>query len=88
MKAYPFQHRHPTTGVTTSSEGMDLRDYFAAACHDKIGCFPQHFTLNEVGNLTERQQAEFDRYIKASSKLAYQLADAMLEAREPKDEQS
>jgi hypothetical protein len=29
MKAYPFQHRHPTTGVTTSSEGMDLRDYFA-----------------------------------------------------------
>ena len=29
MKAYPFTHRHPTTGVTTSSEGMDLRDYFA-----------------------------------------------------------
>lgn len=29
MKAYPFSHRHPTTGVTTSSEGMDLRDYFA-----------------------------------------------------------
>lgn len=31
MKAYPFQHRHPTTGVTTSSEGMDLRDSFAIA---------------------------------------------------------
>jgi len=31
MKAYPFQHRHPTTGVTTSSEGMDLRDFFAIA---------------------------------------------------------
>jgi hypothetical protein len=30
MKAYPYQHRHPTTGVTTSSEGIDLRDYFAA----------------------------------------------------------
>jgi hypothetical protein len=29
MKAYPYQHRHPTTGVTSSSEGMDLRDYFA-----------------------------------------------------------
>jgi hypothetical protein len=30
MYAYPYQHRHPTTGVTTMSEGMTLRDYFAA----------------------------------------------------------
>ncbi len=36
MKAYPFQHRHPTTGVTTSSEGMDLRDYFAGLAMQKL----------------------------------------------------
>ena len=30
MKAYPFLHKHPTTGETTLSQGMDLRDYFAA----------------------------------------------------------
>ena len=30
MKAYPYSHKHPTTGLTASSEGMDLRDYFAA----------------------------------------------------------
>jgi len=31
MKAYPFSHKHPTTGLTSSSEGMDLRDVFAVA---------------------------------------------------------
>ena len=30
-KTYPFSHKHPTTGLTTSSEGMDLRDMFAIA---------------------------------------------------------
>jgi len=30
-KVYPFSHKHPTTGITTSSEGMDLRDLFAIA---------------------------------------------------------
>ena len=30
MKAYPFQHKDPTTGLTTISTGMTLRDYFAA----------------------------------------------------------
>lgn len=29
MKAYPFIHKHPTTGNTSMAEGMDLRDYFA-----------------------------------------------------------
>ena len=29
MKAYPFLHKHPTSGETTISEGMDLRDWFA-----------------------------------------------------------
>ncbi|CAB5230265.1 hypothetical protein UFOVP1562_55 [uncultured Caudovirales phage] len=29
MKAYPFIHKHPTTGNTTMAEGADLRDLFA-----------------------------------------------------------
>ena len=29
MKAYPYMHKHPTSGQTTMSDGMDLRDYFA-----------------------------------------------------------
>jgi hypothetical protein len=29
MKAYPFQHKNPTSGLTTMSEGMELRDWFA-----------------------------------------------------------
>jgi len=29
MKAYPFMHKHPTSGQTSLAEGMDLRDYFA-----------------------------------------------------------
>jgi hypothetical protein len=58
-----------------------LRDQFAAACLNKIGMFPQTLNLDLSGNMTEKQQAEFNKYIKASAKLAYQLADGMMEAR-------
>jgi hypothetical protein len=30
MKAFPFSHKNPTSGLTVAQEGMDLRDYFAA----------------------------------------------------------
>jgi len=74
MKTYPFQHRHPTTGVTTSSEGMDLRDYFAGlAMHAVINNLTQVFSPEE-----------FDK----SSEMFYQMADLMMKARKPKDEQS
>ena len=29
MNAFPFQHKNPTSGLTTASEGMELRDWFA-----------------------------------------------------------
>jgi hypothetical protein len=71
MKTYPFQHRHPTTGVTSSSEGMDLRDYFAGlAMQVRLTTKENYWTLTEITNQ------------------AYMDADAMLKAREPKDEQS
>ena len=36
MKAYPYMHKHPTSGQTTISEGMDLRDYFAGIAMQTI----------------------------------------------------
>ena len=74
MKTYPFQHRHPTTGVTTSSEGMDLRDHFAGLAMN--ACM-----LNSSLPYSEENAA-------THAKRAYQQADAMLKARESKDEQS
>ena len=71
MKAYPFSHRHPTTGVTTSSEGMDLRDYLAASALQGLLA---HYGLSVI--------------IDDFSLESYKMADAMLKAREPKDEQS
>jgi hypothetical protein len=29
MKAHPFIHKDPTSGLTRMEEGMDLRDWFA-----------------------------------------------------------
>lgn len=36
MKAYPFIHKHPTTGNTTMAEGADLRDLFAGLAMQKL----------------------------------------------------
>ena len=72
MKAYPFQHRHPTTGVTTSSEGTDLRDIFAG-----IAMLAIIISVDDKDDMS----APF-------TESAYKWADAMMKAREPKDEQS
>jgi len=72
MKAYPFSHRHPTTGVTTSSEGMDLRDYFAGLAMQAI-----------IMSVDDK-----DDMSAPITESAYKWADEMLKAREPKDEQS
>jgi len=78
MKAYPFQHRHPTTGVTTSSEGMDLRDHFAGLA---MVAYIQENYANKTENGTNWNNEDIAVF-------SYWTADAMLKAREPKDEQS
>jgi len=78
MKAYPFQHRHPTTGVTTSSEGMDLRDYFAAQAMQGLLSIQEISLAIGKKNITPKDFC-------AS---CYEWADSMMKAREPKDEQS
>jgi len=71
MSAFPFQHKDPTTGLTTMSEGMTLRDYFAAkAMHAFIS-----------GWINRGAYPETDGVI---AEHAYSMADAMLKAREVK----
>ena len=62
MQAYPFQHKDPTTGLTTISEGMTLRDYFAAQAMQAMA-------------------ARFEASSRMLASSAYEVADAMLEAR-------
>ena len=49
MKAYPFLHKHPTSGETTISEGMDLRDWFAAKA------MPQCFEVSTTTDIAAKE---------------------------------
>ena len=73
MKAYPFIHKHPTTGNTTMAEGMDLRDYFAARAMQGLVIPKSFIDLYSAGATAVAQQA-------------YLVADAMMKAREVKHE--
>jgi hypothetical protein len=46
MKAYPYMHKHPTSGQTTISEGMDLRDYFAGLAMQGLLASDVNDTMN------------------------------------------
>jgi hypothetical protein len=70
MKAYPFIHKHPTTGNTTMAEGMDLRDYFAAMAMQAI-----------IMSIDDK-----DDMSAPITESAYKWADAMMKAREVKNE--
>ena len=62
MKAYPFLHKHPTSGETTISEGMDLRDWFAGLAMQGL------LTAEIVGEYSNEHVAE----------IAYRISDAMM----------
>ena len=70
MKAYPYMHKHPTSGQTTISEGMDLRDYFAAKVLQG---------MLASGNLPKTMP---DADI---AECSYNLADAMMKQRNKKE---
>ena len=69
MKAYPFIHKHPTTGNTTMADGMDLRDWFAGLA---LPTAIKEVEESETYSLTE------------VAAIAYQYADAMMKQREVK----
>lgn len=79
MKAYPFIHKHPTTGNTKLEEGMDLRDYFAG--HAMQGLLANPKLADEI----RKQGGAYSGWIEDS---AYSWADAMMKAREVKNEHS
>ena len=56
MKAYPFLHKHPTTGETTLSHGMELRDWFAG------------LSLQEF--MTSRDELEYEEIAECCYELA------------------
>jgi hypothetical protein len=70
MKAYPYMHKHPTSGQTTISDGMDLRDYFAAKAM-------QGFMANKSNPMHFQPEAD--------ASWAYSIADAMLKQRNYKE---
>ena len=76
MKAFPYNREIPSDKegyrAYASEDGMDLRDYFAA----KV----VHSFL--TGAFMEERDIEY----KAMAEEAYVMADAMMKAREIKDE--
>ena len=68
MKAYPFQHKDPTTGLTTISAGADLRDLYAIAAIQGMLANPSLFDNN----------GEFQE---SNINVAFAIADLALEAR-------
>jgi len=74
MKAYPFIHKHPTTGNTTMAEGKDLRDDFAGLAMQGLIASPRG--TPDGSNATTEYYA----------KCAYLMADAMMRAREVKND--
>ena len=75
MKAYPYMHKHPTSGQTTMSDGMDLRDWFAGLA--------MQATVNDWIRDSIYPNTDMD-----VAENAYAIADAMMKAREVKHEQS
>lgn len=65
MKAFPYQHKNPTSGLTTESEGMTLRDYIAIHAMQSL-MWDKDLNLDNKDDVAE---------------VAYAYADAMLEAR-------
>ena len=69
MKAYPYIHKHPTSGQTTISEGLDLRDWFAGQA--VIGLLMAEL----VGDYSNEHVAD----------ISYRIADAMMKQRNYKE---
>ena len=78
MKAYPYIHKHPTTGNTKLEEGMDLRDWFAGLAMQGLLANPK------LAEEIRKQGGAYSGWIEDS---AYSWADAMMKQREVKNDQ-
>ena len=73
MKAFPYSHKHPTLGTTSQSEGMDLRDWFAGMALQSVIA---HYIDEDID-----KENQF-----GTACACYEYADAMMKARENKDD--
>ena len=71
MKAYPYMHKHPTSGQTTIAEGMDLRDWFAGLALQAQLTLPEIAIAISTNKLTEQDFCGS----------CYEWADAMMKQR-------
>jgi len=78
MKAFPTEH--PIAGTLGHhADGMDLRDYFAAkALQGYLACKGWHPDFNMA---FDQDYAEKGKTAIVLSKVCYQMADAMMKAR-------
>lgn len=68
VPAFPLVYDDPKTNTRNVYPGLTLRDYFAAAA------------MNGICN--SRSHVDLKGHATASARVAYELADAMLKARE------
>ena len=73
MKAFPYFYRHPTSGLSVTSDGMDLRDWFAGLAMQAL-----------ISSWILR--GEYPETDSVVAEHAYQMADNMIEQREKQDE--
>ena len=73
MKAYPYMHKHPTSGQTEIATGMDLRDWFAGMAMQSL---IRLFATASTGGRTSSE---------VFSEEAYGWADAMMKQRNKKE---
>ena len=94
--AYPYIHRHPTTGITTADDGMTLRDFFAAKAlasilyetylfkHDN-DIDDEYFKAERINEDNPDAEEEYihhpNFYAINAATSAYAIAEAMLKAR-------
>lgn len=64
MKAHPFIHKDPTSGLTRMEEGMDLRDWFAGLAMQ--GMYHQGSNVREL--MAERAYMMADLMMEARTR--------------------
>ena len=62
MKAYPYMHKHPTSGQTEIATGKDLRDWFAGKA---LQGFVLDYVYDNSDDIAERAYTIADAMMKA-----------------------
>lgn len=62
MKAFPYFYRHPTSGLSVTSDGMDLRDWFAGlAMQALVQSKPNEFVAHIAYQFADEMMKEREK---------------------------